>query len=134
MTNVLSGGISLNKFSVCHPEVFNTCINKYTMIYQSNTTKFYCVYYCVRAKCFDSYRIIFRHFKHCQVTICVLERSEDDSIRIKTCCPNTIINITMIFFLCLTDTSMYMYVCIPNQPCLPSKSGCYLYNQTSLVV
>ena len=33
------------------------------------------------------------HFKHCQVRICILEGPEDDSIRIETCCPNTIINI-----------------------------------------
>ena len=38
----------------------------YKMIYQSNTTKRYCVYYFNRATCFDS-------------------------IRIETCCPNTII-------------------------------------------
>ena len=32
------------------------------MMYQLNTTKFYYVYYCIRATCFDSYRIIFRPF------------------------------------------------------------------------
>ena len=32
------------------------------MIYQSNTTKLYYVYYCIGAACFDSYRIIFRPF------------------------------------------------------------------------
>jgi len=32
------------------------------MTYQSNTTKLYYVYYCIRATCFDSYRIIFRPF------------------------------------------------------------------------
>ena len=32
------------------------------MMYQSNTTKLYYVYYCNRATCFDSYRIIFRPF------------------------------------------------------------------------
>ena len=48
-------------FFVCHLEVFNTYI-KYTMMYQSNTTKLYYVYYCIRATCFDSYRIIFRPF------------------------------------------------------------------------
>ena len=31
-------------------------------MYQSNTTKLYYVYYCIRATCFDSYRIIFRPF------------------------------------------------------------------------
>jgi len=35
---------------------------KYTMMYQSNTTKLYYIYYCIRATCFDSYRIIFRPF------------------------------------------------------------------------
>ena len=50
------------QFNVCHPEVFNTYI-KYTMIYQSNTTNFYYVFYCIRATCFDSYRIIFRPSK-----------------------------------------------------------------------
>jgi len=33
------------------------------MKYQSNTTKLYYVYYCIRAMCFSSYRIIFRPFK-----------------------------------------------------------------------
>ena len=47
---------------------------------QSNITKLYYVYYCIRATCFDSYGI-------------ELEGPEDDSIRIETCCPNTIINI-----------------------------------------
>jgi len=37
-------------------------MNKYTMMYQSNTKKPYYVYYCIRATCFDSYRIIFRLF------------------------------------------------------------------------
>ena len=31
-------------------------------MYQSNTTQLYYVYYCIRATCFDSYRIIFRPF------------------------------------------------------------------------
>jgi len=35
---------------------------KYTMMYQSNATKLYCVYYCIRATCFNSYRIIIRPF------------------------------------------------------------------------
>jgi len=56
------------------------------MMYQSNTTKLYYVYYCIRATCFDSYRIIY-------IYIHILEGSEDNSIRIETCCPNTIINI-----------------------------------------
>ena len=33
------------------------------------------------------------HFKHCYVMICNLEGPEDDSTRIETCCPTTIINI-----------------------------------------
>ena len=36
--------------------------NKYRMMCQSNTTNLYYVYYCIRATCFDSYRIIFRPF------------------------------------------------------------------------
>ena len=32
-------------------------------MYQSNATKLYYVYYCIRAACFDSYRIILRPFK-----------------------------------------------------------------------
>ena len=43
-------------------------------MYQSNTTKLYCVYYCIRETC-------------------ILEGTEDYSIRIETRCPNTIINI-----------------------------------------
>ena len=49
------------------------------------------------------------HFKHCSVRICILEGPEDDSIRIETCCPNTIIN-TIKVLLCLTDTSLYIYI------------------------
>ena len=30
-------------------------------------------------------------------------------MRVETCCPNTIINIIN-FFLCLTDTSFYIYI------------------------
>ena len=30
-------------------------IYKYTMTYQSNTTKLYYVYYCIRVTCFNSY-------------------------------------------------------------------------------
>jgi len=41
---------------------------KYTMMYQSNTTKLYYVYYCI-------------------------EGPENDSVRIETCYPDTIINI-----------------------------------------
>ena len=37
-------------------------IYKYTVMYQSDTTKLYYFYYCIRATCFDSYRIIFRTF------------------------------------------------------------------------
>ena len=46
-------------FNVCHPEVF------YTDIYNDESVKhnkLYYVYYCTRATCFDSYRIIFRPF------------------------------------------------------------------------
>jgi len=44
------------------------------------------------------------HFKLCEVRICILEGPEDDSIRIETCCPNNKV------LLCLTDTSLYIYV------------------------
>jgi len=37
-------------------------VHNYTTMYQSNTTKLYYVYYCIRATCFDSYRIIFSPF------------------------------------------------------------------------
>jgi len=40
-----------------------TQLHKYTMMYQSNTTKLYNVYYCIRATCLDSYRIILRPFQ-----------------------------------------------------------------------
>ena len=42
--------------------LFYTIVIKYTMMCQSNTTNCYYVYYCIRATCFDSYRIIFRPF------------------------------------------------------------------------
>jgi len=45
--------------------------------------------------------------KHISIPI---EGPEDDSIRIETCYPNTIINIIK-FWLCLTDTSLYIYTC-----------------------
>ena len=51
------------------------------MMYQSNTTKLYYVYYCIR-----------QHVSTLMESVS-LERPEDDSIRIETCCPNTIINI-----------------------------------------
>jgi len=39
--------------------------------------------------------------------------SEDDSIRIETCCPNTIISIINVL-MCLTDTSFYIYILLRN--------------------
>jgi len=44
----------------CRPVSCVRC--KYTMMHQSNTTKLCYVDYCIRATCFDSYRIIFRPF------------------------------------------------------------------------
>jgi len=51
------------------------------------------------------------------VRICILEGPEADSIRIETCCPNTIINKINIF-LCLTDTSLYIYASIRTSWCV----------------
>jgi len=44
--------------------------------------------------------------------MCTLEGPEDDSIRIETCCPNTIKNNKVL--LCLTDTSLYIYICVKH--------------------
>ena len=41
-----------------------------------------------------------------------LEGPEDDSIRIETCCPSTIINIKVLF--CLIDISLYFYICVKH--------------------
>ena len=71
-------------------------------MYQSDTTKLYYVYYCIRATCFDCYRIIFRP--------CTLEGPEDDSIRIETCCPNTIINIIKFCCVWLIHHCIFIYV------------------------
>ena len=68
---------------------------------QSNTTKLYYVYYCIRATCFDvsssgSSKKINPYLK-CLKLRCGIPnaynptRPEDDSIRIETCCLNTII-------------------------------------------
>ena len=45
------------------------------------------------------------HFERCHVGICILEGPEDDSVRIETCRPNTIINIiiSVVF-----DTSLHI--------------------------
>ena len=55
---------------------FRVAIYKYTLMYQSNTTKLYYVYYCIRATCFDSYRIIFMILLYgsqgCQASIYIL--------------------------------------------------------------
>ena len=72
------------------------CNNEDTKTYQSNTTELYYVYYCIRATCFDSYRII-----------CILEGPEDDSIRIETCCPSTIINIIKFCCVWLTHRCVF---------------------------
>jgi len=37
---------------------------------------------------------------------------EDDSIRIETCYPNTIINNRVL--LCLSDTLLYIYICLKH--------------------
>ena len=60
------------KSPLCHRYLFlcdhskysciSAFVDKYTMMYQSNTTKLYDVYYCIRAARFDSYRIIVRPF------------------------------------------------------------------------
>ena len=56
------------------------------------------------------------------VRICISEGPEDDSIRIETCCPNTIINIIKFFF--VFDTSLcvcvyiYIYVCVSVCVCV----------------
>ena len=39
-----------------------------------------------------------------------LEGPEDDSIRIETCCPNTIINIIKLFCVWLTHHCIFIYV------------------------
>ena len=44
-----------------------------------------------------------------KVRICILEGPEDDSIRIETCRPNTIINIIQ-FLLCLIHHFIFIYV------------------------
>ena len=76
------------------------------MMCQSNTTKFYYVYYCIRATCFDSYRIIFRP----SVRICFLVRPEDNSISIETCRPNTIIDIIKLCCVWLIHHCIFIYV------------------------
>jgi len=58
------------------------------MKYQSNTTKLYYVYYCTRATCFDPNTITSGPSKKIDPYW-----PEDDSVRIETCCPSTIINI-----------------------------------------
>ena len=58
--------------------------------------------YCNRATCFDSYRIILRPF--------FLEGSADDSVRIETCRPNTIINIIKFCSVWLTHHCIFIYV------------------------
>ena len=45
--------------------------------------------------------------------ICILEGPEDDSIRIETRRLNTITNTTN-YFLCLTDTSLYICTCVKH--------------------
>ena len=45
------------------------------MMYQSNTRKLYYVYYCIRATCFDSYRIIFRPFKDTDPYLAIFKMS-----------------------------------------------------------
>jgi len=41
-----------------------------------------------------------------EVRICILEGSEDESIRIETCCPNKIINITKFTFIFIITPCM----------------------------
>ena len=84
--------------------MLNTYINILWCVSQTQKKKRYYVYYCIGATCFDSYRIILKPF----------QEFRDDSIRIETCYPNTIINITTFFFLCLTDTSQYISICVEH--------------------
>ena len=64
------------------------------------------------------------HFKHCYVRICILEGPEDDSIRIETCCPNTIINVTK--FCCVWLTHHCIFI--------PMAIGCFICVNISLVI
>ena len=51
------------------------------------------------------------HFKHCYVRICILQKPEDDSVRVETCCPNTIINIIKFYRVCLIHRFIFIYKC-----------------------
>ena len=61
---------------------------------QSNTTNFYYVLYCIRATCFvlreSSSGPSKKKDPYLEMLSIFLERTEDDYIRIETCCPNTI--------------------------------------------
>jgi len=46
-----------------------------------------------------------------QLWICILDGPEDDSLRIETCCLNNTHNKVP---LCLTDTSLYIYICVEH--------------------
>ena len=66
------------------------------MMYQSNTTKLYYVYCCIRATCFDSYRIIHRP----------LQDTDPYLAMFKMCCgiPNA-------YILDITMYKMYVSLC-----------------------
>ena len=50
------------------------------------------------------------HFKHCKCGSVFLEGPEDDSIRIETCCPNTIINTIKFCCVWLIYHCVFIYV------------------------
>ena len=70
-------------FNVCHPEVFNKCVNIQCRISQTQQN-------------FIMFIIVLG--RHVSILI---EGPEDDSVRIETCCTNTIINIMK--FCCKSD-------------------------------
>jgi len=91
----------LSVFNVCHPEVFNTYINIQWCI--SQTQQNFIMFIIVLGQqnvssLMESSSGPFN--KHCWVSTCILEGPEDDSIRIETCCPNTIISIINVSEMC----------------------------------
>jgi hypothetical protein len=117
-----SGKKYIHFFTFYHPEVFNTYI-KYTMMCQSNTTKLYYVFIVLG----QLVSILIESSSGPSKKINpYLERPEDDSIRIETCCPNTIKNIIKVCCVLLTHHCIFYINILTPEFSVPSIDLSYL--------
>jgi len=111
------------------PGVHTRCgllaIYKYTMAYQSNTTKLYYVYYCIRTTCFDSYRVIFRLFKDIDPYLAMF----NPYTRKRYVYKHNLI--TEVYLMTVMETTTCFGLCWPSSDCLGNLRASYMHARYS---